>query len=68
MRRGCISLGNISCDECGCNIAYPERYICILEEKGKEKRLCHNCSRDKGLIRPGSEKDEAEFLFNLESE
>ena len=31
MRRGCISLGDVQCDECHRIIPYPERYLVIDE-------------------------------------
>ena len=34
MRRGCISLGNVQCDECHRTIAYPERYLAVDEKDG----------------------------------
>ena len=45
MRQGCISLGNIECDNCQIVIPYAERYLLINEEDGAEtesgkKRWC----------------------------
>jgi hypothetical protein len=34
MRRGCISLGEVKCDECQRMIPYPERYLGVLSEEG----------------------------------
>ena len=36
MRRGCISLGEIKCDECGKPIPYPDRYLAVNEKGGVE--------------------------------
>ena len=36
MRRGCISLGEVSCDDCHRVIPYTERYLAIDEEDGVE--------------------------------
>jgi len=36
MRRGCISLGEIQCDECHRIIPHSERYLAIDEEDGIE--------------------------------
>ncbi len=36
MRRGCISLGDVTCGECKRVIAYPERYLATDEEEGIE--------------------------------
>jgi len=41
MRRGCISLGNIQCDECHRTISYPERYLIIEEAEGATLRRCY---------------------------
>jgi len=67
MRRGCISLGNIKCDECHRTIPYPDRYL-YLEEEGKSQRLCTDCCKKRKLIKPGSDKPGAEILFDLSSD
>ncbi len=64
MRRGCISLGNINCDQCGRAILYPERYL-FVEEKGKNKTICMECSQKKNLVKPENDKEGAEMLFDL---
>jgi hypothetical protein len=38
VKRGCISLGNIKCDECQRTILYPERYLSIEINKSKARR------------------------------
>jgi hypothetical protein len=68
MRRGCISLGNIKCDSCHRTILYPERYLYVEEEKGKSEVLCMTCCQGKGLVKSGSEKEDAESLFNLSAD
>jgi hypothetical protein len=55
MRRGCISLGDVSCDGCHRTIPYPERYL-IVDEAGGTLHLCINCSLDKGYARYYEEK------------
>jgi hypothetical protein len=65
MRRGCISLGNIKCDGCHRIILYPERYLYLEEGKNKHQTLCMDCCQAKGLVKAGSEKDDAEVLFDL---
>ena len=61
MRRGCISLGEIHCDECHRLIQHSERYLAIDEEdgveveKGKIARYCAECALKKGYT---SSKDE----------
>jgi hypothetical protein len=68
MRRGCISLGNIKCDECHRTILYPERYLSLEEVKGKGRTLCMECCQTKGLVKPGSEKEDADTLFDLSTD
>jgi hypothetical protein len=68
MRRGCISLGNIKCDECHRTILYPERYLSIEIDKETSKTLCMNCCTEKGLVKPESDKPGAEMLFDLSNE
>ncbi|RAL69409.1 hypothetical protein C1G87_0357 [Dehalococcoides mccartyi] len=36
MRRGCISLGEVVCTGCNNTVPYPERYLAVDEENGKE--------------------------------
>lgn len=69
MRRGCISLGNIKCDECGRAIAYPERYLAVDEEdgveveKGKTVRYCVDCALKKKYAHYKVEKGEEILTF-----
>jgi len=62
MRRGCISLGNIECDDCHCTIPHSERYL-IIEEGGDEKCLCADCSLKKGYAYEKVEKGELVLTF-----
>jgi len=55
VRRGCISLGDIQCDECHRIIPYPERYL-VIDEAGGALHLCINCSINKGYARYIEEK------------
>lgn len=68
MRRGCISLGNIQCDQCGRTIRYPERYLYLEETKDKHKMLCLSCCQENGMVKAGSKKEDAEILFDLSNE
>jgi sulfur relay (sulfurtransferase) complex TusBCD TusD component (DsrE family) len=68
MRRGCISLGNIKCDQCHRNILYPERYLSLEQAKGHNLALCLNCCEEKGLLKTESEKAGTELLFNLSTD
>jgi hypothetical protein len=68
VRRGCISLGNITCDECHRTILYPERYLSLEIAKGKSKTMCMDCCAEKGLVKPESDKEDAEMIFDLSNE
>ena len=69
MRRGCISLGEVSCDDCHRIIPYPERYLAIDEEggveveKGKTSRYCVDCCLKKGYAHYKVEKGERILTF-----
>ena len=69
MRRGCISLGEVRCDECNYVIPHSERYLAIDEEngaeveKGQTMRYCVKCSVDKGYARYKEEKDGRVLTF-----
>lgn len=65
MRRGCISLGEIQCDECHRAIPHSERYLAIdeedgveIEEGGKTAHYCIECALQKGYAYYKEEKDE----------
>jgi len=69
MRRGCVSLGEISCDSCKKPIPYPDRYLAIDEKGGKEddegdiKRYCIECCLKKGYAHYKEEKGEKVLTF-----
>ena len=48
MRQGCISLGEVRCDDCHCTIPHAERYLVIEETEGVISRLCVDCCLKKG--------------------
>ena len=64
MRRGCISLGEVQCDDCHRIIPHSERYLAIDEEdgveveKGKTSRYCLDCCLKKGYAHYRDEKGE----------
>ena len=68
MKRGCISLGNIKCDECHRAILYPERYLSLEVSKSKSQILCMDCCLAKGLVKAESDKEGAEMIFDLSDE
>ena len=63
MSRGCISLGNIRCDECHRLIPHSERYLIVEEEGGARLCLCVNCSLEKGYAHEKVEKGERVLTF-----
>ena len=69
MRRGCISLGEVKCDECLRTIPYPERYLAIEEkngtedEEGETHRYCVACSFKKSYAHYKVEKGEQVLTF-----
>lgn len=69
MRRGCISVGEVRCDECGRMIPYPERYLAVDEKNGVEdkegesRRYCVECAMKKGYAHHKEEKGERVLTF-----
>ncbi len=72
MRRGCVSLGEVKCDDCQRDIPYPERYLAVDErdgvedEEGETKRYFVECCLKKGYAQYNTEKGEQILTF-LES-
>ncbi len=69
MRQGCISLGEIQCDDCHSIIPFTERYLAIDEEdgveveKGKTSHYCINCCLKKGYAEYREEKGKKTLTF-----
>ena len=69
MRRGCIAIGDVRCDECGRTIKHPERYLAIDEkdgvevDKGETHRYCVDCCLKKGYAQYKEEKGERTLTF-----
>ena len=78
MRRGCISVGEVRCDECVRlspdpervpRIPYPERYLAVDEKNGVEdedgetRRYCVECALKKGYAHYKEEKGERVLTF-----
>lgn len=69
MRRGCISMGEVQCDDCHRTIPYLEHYLAIDEkdgveaEEGETVRYCVDCCLKKGYARFVSEKGEQMLTF-----
>ena len=74
MRRGCISAGEIQCDECNRSILYSERYLAIEEEDGveveggKTTHYCVECASQKGYASLTEEKGEKILTFFPQSQ
>jgi len=69
VRRGCISLGEVQCNDCHRIIPYPERYLAIDEEngvkveKGKTLRYCVDCCLKRGYAHYKIEKGQRILTF-----
>ena len=63
MRQGCISLGNVRCDDCHQIIPHSERYLVIEETGGVALRLCVDCSLKRGYAHYKEEKGERVLTF-----
>jgi len=69
MRRGCISLGEVRCDDCNRIIPYPERYLAVDEkdgvedEEGETAHYCVDCCLKKGYASYKMEKGENILTF-----
>ena len=76
MRRGCLSVGTVSCDICKRKIPYPERYVMVdedakgneVEKGGKSVRYCIEDAQKKGYARYKDIKGEMMLTFLPESE
>ena len=63
MRRACISLGQIECDDCHRTVPYPERYLAVDEAEGNKLRLCVDCALKRDYARYKSEKGNLILTF-----
>jgi hypothetical protein len=69
MRRRCVSLGEVKCNECHNTIPYPDRYLAIEEENGIEveegatHRYCDECSLKKGYAQYKDEGNERVLTY-----
>jgi hypothetical protein len=76
MRRGCLSVGTVSCDVCKRHIPYPDRYVMVdedakgveVEKGGKSVRYCVECAQKKGYAHHKEIKGEMMLTFLRESE
>jgi hypothetical protein len=63
MRRACLSLGDIHCDQCQRLIEHSEQYLIITEEDGERKQLCADCSLEQGFAHYKEDKRERVLTF-----
>jgi hypothetical protein len=76
MRRGCLSVGTVSCDICKLKIPYPDRYVMVDEDAkgvevdkgGKSVRYCTECAQKKGYAHYKEIKGEMMLTFLPESQ
>ena len=73
MRRGCISQGNIQCDNCGQIVPYAGRYMAVEEKDGvkngdggETKNYCVKCCLEKKYAEYREEKGERILTFFYE--
>ena len=66
MRRGCISLGEVQCDDCHRTIPYPERYLITGETEGVVLHLCIDCCLKRGYADYKQEKGGQVITFFVE--
>jgi len=58
MQQGCISLGDVHCDNCQRTIPCSERYLAIEDKQGNISRLCIDCCFGKGYAHYKQDKGE----------
>ena len=69
MRRGCMPVGDMQCDECHRIIPHSERYLAIDEEDGVEvedgeiARYCVECAVNRGYAYFKEEMGEKMLTF-----
>jgi len=63
MHCGCISLGDIKCDDCQRIIQCTEPYLVVEETEGITLRLCVDCCLKRGYARYKVEKGEQVLTF-----
>ena len=63
MRRGCITVCEVQCDECHRFLEYGERYLIIDDEKGSSQRFCGDCCTKRGYTSLEEEKGKEIVTF-----
>jgi hypothetical protein len=63
MNRGCVSVGEIKCDNCQRLIEQGQRYLLMEEEEGAKSRFCLECCLAKSYAAYVKEKGEQVLTF-----
>jgi len=63
MRRGCIVIGEIVCDNCHRIMEHGEQYLVIEEKEDEKLRICLGCCLDKGYASYVMEKGNQVLTF-----
>jgi len=63
VRCGCVSLGDVQCDDCHRIIQCPERYLVVEETEGIALCLCVDCCLNRGCVHYKVEKGERVLTF-----
>ena len=63
MRRGCIAIGKMKCDNCDRAINYGERYLLIDGEGDERQRFCIDCCESNGYVSYGTDKGKQIITF-----
>jgi len=63
MNRGCVAVGDITCDNCKRLIEAGQRYLVVDGERGKQFHYCVECSIAKGFGGYIKEKGEEVLSF-----
>jgi hypothetical protein len=63
MNRGCVSAGEVKCDNCQRPIEPGERYLVMEEKEDKKSRFCVECCLIKGYAANVKEKGEQVLTF-----
>ncbi|MBE0431720.1 MAG: hypothetical protein IBX67_07825 [Dehalococcoidia bacterium] len=63
MRRGCIAIGKMECDECHRPMKSGERYLVLNGEGEERQRLCIDCCSSRGYVSHAGEKGKQTITF-----
>lgn len=63
MRRGCIAIGKMKCDNCHRIVDYGERYLITDGEGDERHRLCIDCCQNDGYVSYVTDKGKQIITF-----